>query len=370
MSEGIEMDQDLAKRLLVEGGTFVFLGVPAGTEFGIDLKSWTVGEKFRGVKMIPPGLHFVYFNASNEHGDLAPRIGFMHNFEKKSFLVKKWDTELEDISTEDLTEEEVMRLKSNLLELDRYLGTYPFDVWNKWKKLTDKINENLVKKLIPECGKIRSALEQVFSNQPKKQKRLSRFTTEEDREEKLLPQLQPLPGTELRFTPFPDKCFPLGSSPAEITQHSLDKTYSLDSMLSTCVSPSDIIGELQFAFICFLVGLSLESFEHWKQLVSLFCSCDLAVKRRASLYQQFFEALEVQLEEVPEDFLVDIVSSNNIIYQSLRDLFRTIQESDRVDGRLQSKAERFKEKLSEKFLWDFTGLDKDDEDDAPVVVDL
>lgn len=61
MSESLEIDQDLAKRLLVEGGTFVFLGVPVGTEFGIDLKSWTVGEKFRGVKMIPPGLHFIYF---------------------------------------------------------------------------------------------------------------------------------------------------------------------------------------------------------------------------------------------------------------------------------------------------------------------
>lgn len=135
-----------------------------------------------------------------------------------------------------------------------------------------------------------------------------------------------------------------------------------------CFSPSDIIGELQFAFICFLIGLSLESFEQWKQLVSLLCSCDAAVKRRASLYQEFIEALAVQLEEIPEDFLVDIVSSNNIIYQSLRDLFRTIHDSDRVDGRLQSKAERFKERLTEKFLWDFSGLDKDDDDDAPVVV--
>lgn len=61
VAETIEMDQDLAKRLLVEGATFVFLDVPIGTQFGIDMKSWSTGTKFRGVKMIPPGIHFVYF---------------------------------------------------------------------------------------------------------------------------------------------------------------------------------------------------------------------------------------------------------------------------------------------------------------------
>ena len=54
------MDQDLARRLLVEGGTLLVLDVPEGTNFGIDLKSWETGERFKGVKMIPPGLHFIY----------------------------------------------------------------------------------------------------------------------------------------------------------------------------------------------------------------------------------------------------------------------------------------------------------------------
>jgi A1 cistron-splicing factor AAR2 len=57
----VEMEQDVARRLFDEGATFVFLDVPPGTEFGIDLNTWNVGEKFKGVKMIPPGLHFVYY---------------------------------------------------------------------------------------------------------------------------------------------------------------------------------------------------------------------------------------------------------------------------------------------------------------------
>ena len=55
------MDQDLARRLFFEGATLVLLDVPVMTEFGIDYNSWNVGEKFKGVKMIPEGFHFVQY---------------------------------------------------------------------------------------------------------------------------------------------------------------------------------------------------------------------------------------------------------------------------------------------------------------------
>ena len=57
----VEMSQELAKHLLVNGGTFVFLDVPTGTDVGIDLKSWNTGDQFKGIKMIPPGLHFIHY---------------------------------------------------------------------------------------------------------------------------------------------------------------------------------------------------------------------------------------------------------------------------------------------------------------------
>jgi A1 cistron-splicing factor AAR2 len=57
----MDMDQDTAQVLFREGAIFVFLDVPVGTEFGIDYNSWNVGPQFRGVKMIPPGVHFVYY---------------------------------------------------------------------------------------------------------------------------------------------------------------------------------------------------------------------------------------------------------------------------------------------------------------------
>lgn len=44
-----------------QSGACLCLDVPAHTEFGIDMRSWLVGEKFAGVKMIPSGLHFIYW---------------------------------------------------------------------------------------------------------------------------------------------------------------------------------------------------------------------------------------------------------------------------------------------------------------------
>jgi hypothetical protein len=35
----------------------------------------------------------------DSEGDVAPRVGFVHNFKKSECVVKKWDSATEDIST-------------------------------------------------------------------------------------------------------------------------------------------------------------------------------------------------------------------------------------------------------------------------------
>ena len=57
----MEMNQELAQRLFLEGATLICKDVPEGTEFGIDMNSWHTAERFNGVKMIPPGVHFIHY---------------------------------------------------------------------------------------------------------------------------------------------------------------------------------------------------------------------------------------------------------------------------------------------------------------------
>ena len=66
------MDQELAKSLFAEGAALVLLDVPERTEFGIDYNCWTVGPKFKGVKMIPPGFHFVFYRCVVSWAALRP----------------------------------------------------------------------------------------------------------------------------------------------------------------------------------------------------------------------------------------------------------------------------------------------------------
>lgn len=136
-------------------------------------------------------------------------------------------------------------------------------------------------------------------------------------------------------------------------------------------SPLDIIGEIQFAFVSCLLGLNLDAFERWKKLVQLLCNCIKAIKRYTQMYSEFISCIEAQLEEISEDFLVDIVANNNVIYCSLRDFFANLElQRNEIDGRLFCKANRFKSSLSDKFGWDFTNLEAEEDDDAPVVVPL
>ena len=54
------------------GATILALDVPPGSSFGIDCVSFTCGEKFQGVKMIPPGLHLVSVGAGgNDHARVS-----------------------------------------------------------------------------------------------------------------------------------------------------------------------------------------------------------------------------------------------------------------------------------------------------------
>lgn len=95
-----------------------------------------------------------------------------------------------------------------------------------------------------------------------------------------------------------------------------------------------------------------------------------AISQDQSLFVKFFLAVRHQLETIPEDFLVDIVENNNVIYNGLKELFRTLDisdislEDDLIDGTVQIK--RF---LQQKFGWEFNELGEEDDDEAPIVVE-
>lgn len=194
------------------------------------------------------------------------------------------------------------------------------------------------------------------------------------------------PSTQIRFTTIPAQ-YPIGSTPAEITKHSMDSSFQLDQYLKIfqrlygdVVSNSmtdrsqveEVLGELQFSFVCFLVGQNYDAFEQWKQLLRMFCTSDEALSNHNLLYMTLVSDLHFQIREVPEDFFVDIVSSNNFLVTILTTLFSLVRDNNKIDSMLKARIEKFKKNLSVKFQWDFSEIDEGEEpdEDKPVVVEI
>lgn len=362
------MDQDTAKVLFEDGAMLVLLNLPEGTEFGVDYTSWNVGPKFKGLKMIPPGVHFIYYSACNSDGQCSPRTGFFHNFSKREILIKKWDHQTEDISATPVSAEELERISANKKELDQFLGPYPYENYKTWVSLSSYMTEKLIKRLEPISGVINSVAQFISHPCDSQSRKLQMETdTPETSDSNGLPNLEEVANSRIRFTEISKPAYPQGCSPAQITQHNLDSTLTLDAVLANGdQNEEDILGEIQFAFVCFLIGQVSDAFDQWKRLVHLLCSSSLAVEKRPNLYSKFISLLFYHIKEIPEDFFVDIVSSNNFLVSTLHELFLTL-EGDKVEANLQRRGLQFRKHLTKKFKWDFT---EEPSDEAPVVVDL
>ncbi|XP_006072522.4 protein AAR2 homolog isoform X1 [Bubalus bubalis] len=327
----MQMDPELARRLFFEGATVVILNMPKGTEFGIDYNSWEVGPKFRGVKMIPPGIHFLHYSSVDKANprEVGPRMGFFLNLQQRGLKVLRWDAAREEVDLSPAPEAEVEAMRANLQELDQFLGPYPYATLKKWISLTNFISEATVEKLQPESRQIcafsevlpvlsmRHTKDRVGQNLPRCGAECKSYQEGLAR----LPEMKPRAGTEIRFSELPTQMFPAGATPAEITRHSMDLSYALETVLSKqfpC-SPQDVLGELQFAFVCFLLGNVYEAFEHWKRLLNLLCRSEEAMVKHHSLYVNLISILYHQLGEIPADFFVDIVSQDNFLTSTLQD---------------------------------------------------
>ncbi|RWS15254.1 protein AAR2-like protein [Dinothrombium tinctorium] len=368
------MDEESARKLLDEGATFILLDIPVGSELGIDCNVYRIGEKFRGIKMIPRGLHFIYYSvvSNSDHKSLAPRTGFFHVFEAREMLVKKWHAFNEDISDEEVSEEEKYRFECNLRgTLDQFLAPYPLDNHRKWVGLTDYITESVLNALNPKCGKIKSVTElipQQYSSSHQSDNELSSMrlspslsTNPED----LLPQMKANPESAIRFAEIPKQRHPLGATPSEITKHNIDSSFILQQLMSQNPDRLYILGELQFAFVSFLVGQVFDAFERWKLLLQIMCKSDEAIAKHTDIYINFIRVLYFQLEEAPSDLFVDIVDKDNVLTRNLYEFFSNIELREAIDENLRKRAQKFKRYLTNKFKWDF---DTEPEDEAPVVV--
>ena len=67
----------------------------------------------------------------------------------------------------------------------------------------------------------------------------------------------------------------------------------------------EVLAELQFSFVCFLVGQHYDSFEHWKRLLVMLCTCEDAIIEYPQLYNNLISEMYYQVST----FVIKITSS-------------------------------------------------------------
>lgn len=138
-----------------------------------------------------------------------------------------------------------------------------------------------------------------------------------------------------------------------------------------------LLGELQFSFVCFLMGHALDGLEQWKRLIELVCNCDDAVHNCSltEFFAEFVRVLSEQLSVVPSDFFHDELSGNNFLRQQLSSWFEIVGvsalsddvESSTVDREIVKRTIELKRLLLERFQVSLDDIE--DMEDAPTIVD-
>jgi len=153
------MDSRAAMRALSEGAVVLLLDVPVGTELGLDYNPWNAGPRFRGIKSVPPGIHFLFCASVAGGGgrQTGPRTGHFLELAVGQVAVFRFDPADEELHRDPLVEEALDENRQGLLEFLGGLAPYPFDRGLKsWLSLTSRIDGAVLARTNPPAGRIGS----------------------------------------------------------------------------------------------------------------------------------------------------------------------------------------------------------------------
>jgi A1 cistron-splicing factor AAR2 len=388
----------------------LLLHLPSQALGGIDLLSFTTTPRFRGVKNLPPGLHFVFASSDSalavRHGAwfyVSPGVGAPQVF------IKRWNPTNEDLVAE-TSQTEVLRWRANISSIWKD-GLTPYrqtvnsgetredddavEESNDWGTLTSRINQSLLSRI---CGL-----------NPDHWSLSSASSAAQDLED--IPGLESSnsvlhPERELQFLPIDLKrTWRDGATGRERTEAWQDRSWALGELVEKHCKASnvrsreyEILGELQFCFLMVLTLNNNSCLEQWQRLLGLLFTCRTAVKERSHFYLELLRTLRLQLGHCG-DMEAGMFDMNEHAGGFLKPLLHKFRKGlDDFDGKWKTdivdEFDELQDFLRQEFGWelegsflkrgmlqledgeqvemDMNGADEDDElgDYAPTIVEL
>lgn len=283
------------------GGVLYITDPPPTLDFGIDCMHYETGNKFRGVSMVPKGLHFVYHSTG-----MGSRQGFFLYFDKDSIVVKSWDTKNEDISAQLLLPEAALQaliISINSGQEDQYLGPYPLQQHSSWLNLSNFITASTLQRagldfhtpIYP--GDAEDIPAELLSEQNKQavtsyfpdQARIAQFC-----DIKLLEH-------NLRNAISGSTTLDASAKALELSQLYLDNSPLLESVVSQYFDSSweELLAEMQLSFMLFMLIFSYPALQQWKALVNLICRSERVLVAQPNFTSCFIRLFYEQLQYSP-----------------------------------------------------------------------
>ncbi|CAG9463435.1 unnamed protein product [Pedinophyceae sp. YPF-701] len=423
----VNLDQETARELTRQGAAVLVLDFPEGACFGIDSRAFVTGPRFQGVKMIPPGAHFISTAASDAPAaaggaSFAPVTGELVWLERGEVLVRRWDTGEECLAPLE-SPEEAERYVAGVRNMSFDAGMAPYDLRSlrAWRSVTGAITSDTVRRVRPVGGLVSITAESDMA--------LDESAPATPAERELVEHLRAArartgtreggaaAGGAFEHRSRVGRCFYVdvarlhksrGLTAEELTRRNMDRSWELDKLVEGEFrgEQGELLGELQAAFACFVAGQSLDGFRQWRALLEMVLRCpSAAVGARSDLFEAILNTLHMQLQgsfgasadggasseghlgggsgllaSLGEAMERDSRGGGMFLRGALRAFFRGVEELGGGSPGLKAASTRLKAWLAGQMGWNLEGgedrggerggAEESDEEDGPVVVEL
>jgi A1 cistron-splicing factor AAR2 len=340
------------------GSVIIVLHFPEEWNFGIDMTMWKVGPKFKGIRGVPRGIHFVYYSSPNEEW----RAGNFHFFDKdEELVIYKWDKNTESLIRHielEQNQDAVLNLINDVTiisSLAPYNQVVDEEQVSDWLAISNHISKEVVDRIQPvQQGPFMSSEEGAGNKGD---------------------------SSTIFWSAIPELLVPRDISPRSLSRLHMDTSTRLHELLKSTkdTSSKNICAELQASFVVFLLGQNYESFVQWKQLTLLFLGCgESFIRRDIEIFSQFIRVLTSHVHHIPLELLSEEDLSDPL-FDNTRKPFRQIfllpmivdfldECSDIVE--LQPEMAKLEKTLTAKFHstdWMSGAISNED---GPVIVDM
>lgn len=295
--------------------TIVFLNLPVQSSswlMGIDFQFFNLNRVFKGIKLIPDGVHLLHYSEALPEPDTSDKenavssLRYGHWIECKEGFVHIffWDEESHRLV---MVEQNLLDYSKGMARLGddyKYMVAYPGDA-DEWAKLTNMIDLEVIEEYLPtENG---SGL--VSTIMPSREERIA--LTE------ILNRNQPTSGTaavkedeeEINYTIIQHDKHRKDRTGQELTDDHFDKSWYLQELYGH--DNELLIAELQLAFVSFVAVGSFCSGTQWLSLAKLVLTSKSFLDRSKNFFLTFLGTLHLQLIKLPPELLVDELNLHN-----------------------------------------------------------